>query len=106
MNNAAADGTDITVILNDNKMSIAENVGALATYLAKLRVQPMYQFAEHTAKGMLAGLPMGSGILSKAAQGAKRAATHFATPEHTGLLFEEMGFSYIGPVDGHNVEAL
>jgi len=106
MNNAADDGTNITVVLNDNEMSIAENVGALATYLAKLRVQPMYQFTEHTAKAMIAGLPIGGGILNKAAQGAKRAATHFATPQHTGLLFEEMGFQYIGPVDGHNVEAL
>ena len=106
LNNAADDGTNITVVLNDNEMSIAENVGALATYLAKLRVQPMYQFTEHTAKAMIAGLPLGSGLIGKAAQGAKRAATHFATPGHTGLLFEEMGFKYIGPVDGHNVEAL
>lgn len=106
MNNAADDGTDITIVLNDNEMSIAENVGALATYLSKLRMQPMYQFTEHTAKAMIAGLPLGSGLLNKAAQGAKRAATHFATPEHTGLLFEEMGFKYLGPVDGHNVEAL
>ncbi|MGO8673614.1 MAG: 1-deoxy-D-xylulose-5-phosphate synthase [Capsulimonadaceae bacterium] len=106
MNNAADDGTDITIVLNDNEMSIAENVGALATYLSKLRLNSMYQVVEHTAKGVIAGLPHGGGILGKAAQGAKRAATHFATPEHTGLLFEEMGFQYIGPVDGHNVEYL
>jgi 1-deoxy-D-xylulose-5-phosphate synthase len=106
MNNAAADGTDITVILNDNEMSIAENVGALATYLAKLRMQPLYQFAENTAKGVIKGLPVGSGPMYKAAKAAKHTATHFATPAHTGLLFEEMGFTYIGPVDGHNIEAL
>ncbi|MBV9851963.1 MAG: 1-deoxy-D-xylulose-5-phosphate synthase [Armatimonadetes bacterium] len=106
MNNAAADGTDITVVLNDNEMSIAENVGALATYLAKLRMQPLYQAAENTAKGMIRGLPVGSEQVYKAAQAAKHAATHFATPPHTGLLFEEMGFTYIGPVDGHNVESL
>ncbi len=106
MNNAAADGTDITVVLNDNEMSIAENVGALATYLAKLRMQPLYQFAETTAKGVIKGLPVGSGPMYKAAKAAKHTATHFATPAHTGLLFEEMGFTYIGPVDGHNIEAL
>ena len=106
LNNAAADGTDITVVLNDNEMSIAENVGALATYLAKLRMQPMYQAAENTAKGMIRGLPVGSEQVYKAAKAAKHTATHFATPAHTGLLFEEMGFTYIGPVDGHNIESL
>lgn len=106
LNNAADDGTNITVVLNDNEMSIAENVGALATYLAKLRMQPLYQSAENTAKGMIQALPMGSRTAYKAAKAAKHTATHFATPSHTGLLFEEMGFTYIGPVDGHNVEAL
>ncbi|MCW3058846.1 MAG: dxs [Capsulimonas sp.] len=106
MNNAADDGTNITVILNDNEMSIAENVGALATYLSKLRMEPMYQFAESTAKGVIKGLPIGGGLITKAARAAKHTATHFATPAHTGLLFEEMGFHYIGPIDGHNVEAL
>ena len=106
LNNAAADGTDITVVLNDNEMSIAENVGALATYLARLRMQPMYQAAENTAKGMIRGLPVGSEQVYKAAKAAKHTATHFATPAHTGLLFEEMGFTYIGPVDGHNIEGL
>ena len=106
LNNAADGDTDITIVLNDNEMSIAENVGALATYLGKLRMQPMYQAAENTAKEMIRGLPLGSRLATKAAQGAKRAATHFATPAHTGLLFEEMGFTYIGPVDGHNLDAL
>jgi len=106
LNNAADDGTDITVVLNDNEMSIAENVGALATYLAKLRMEPLYQASEHTAKRMIAGLPLGSGLMKKAAKAAKHAATHFATPAHKGLLFEEMGFTYIGPIDGHNLENL
>ncbi len=106
LNNAADDGTDITIVLNDNEMSIAGNVGALATYLSKLRMEPLYQAGENTAKRMLAGLPVGSGLMTKAAKAAKHTATHFATPAHTGLLFEEMGFTYIGPVDGHNVETL
>ena len=106
LNNAADDGTNITIVLNDNEMSIAGNVGALATYLSKLRMEPLYQAGENTAKRMLAGLPVGSGLMTKAAKAAKHTATHFATPAHTGLLFEEMGFTYIGPVDGHNVETL
>ncbi len=106
LNNAADDGTDITIILNDNEMSIAENVGALASYLAKLRMEPLYQAGEHTAKRVIAGLPVGSRIMKKAAVAAKHTATHFATPAHTGLLFEEMGFTYIGPIDGHNLDNL
>lgn len=106
LNNAAHVGTDITIILNDNEMSIAENVGALATYLAKLRMEPVYQMAEETVKGVLKGLPVGSTIMTKAGRAAKHAATHWATPDHTGLLFEEMGLTYIGPVDGHNIDAL
>ena len=106
LNNAADDGTDITIVLNDNEMSIAENVGALATYLAKLRMEPLYQASENTAKRMIAGMPVGSGIMKKAVKAAKHTATHFATPAHKGLLFEEMGFTYIGPIDGHNLDNL
>jgi 1-deoxy-D-xylulose-5-phosphate synthase len=106
LNNAAASKTDITIILNDNEMSIAENVGALATYLAKLRMQPTYQRAEMTARGMIEGLPIGSHLAMRAARGIKHAVTHFVTPEHTGLFFEEMGLTYIGPIDGHNIESL
>jgi len=106
LNNAADDGTDITIVLNDNEMSIAENVGALASYLAKLRMEPLYQAGENTAKRVIAGLPVGSRIMKKAAIAAKHTATHFATPAHTGLLFEEMGFTYIGPIDGHNLDNL
>jgi 1-deoxy-D-xylulose-5-phosphate synthase len=106
LNNAAVSNTDITVVLNDNEMSIAENVGALATYLAKLRMQPTYQRAEHTARGMIEGLPIGRALAMRAAKGIKHAATYFATPEHTGLLFEEMGLTYIGPIDGHNIAQL
>ena len=106
LNNAADDDTDITIVLNDNEMSIAENVGALATYLAKLRMEPLYQAGENTAKRMIAGMPVGSRLINKAAKAAKHTATHFATPAHKGLLFEEMGFTYIGPIDGHNLENL
>ena len=80
--NAADDGTDITVILNDNEMSIAENVGALATYLSKLRMEPLYQAGENTAKRMIAQMPVGSELMKKAAKAAKHTATHFATPAH------------------------
>jgi 1-deoxy-D-xylulose-5-phosphate synthase len=102
MLNAAQLRTDITVVLNDNKMSIAENVGAISTYLAKLRLQPLYQRVESGVKRSLNK----QGLLYKTAAGAKHAATHFVAPANTGLFFEEIGFQYIGPLDGHDTEFL
>lgn len=94
--------TDMVVVLNDNKMSIAENVGAMATYLAKLRLNQVYQRVERKVKKSLAP----ESLLYKTAAGAKHAATHFTSPANTGLLFEELGFQYIGPLDGHDIDFL
>jgi 1-deoxy-D-xylulose-5-phosphate synthase len=94
--------TDMIVVLNDNTMSIAENVGALSTYLAKLRLYPPYQKAEDLVKKTLPK----DGLLYRAAAGAKHAATHFTAPANTGLFFEELGFQYIGPLDGHDTDFL
>lgn len=91
--------TNMIVVLNDNEMSIAENVGALATYLAKLRLMPNYQKLEDVVKKTLPK----DGLLYRTASGAKHAATHFTSPANTGLFFEELGFQYIGPIDGHDV---
>jgi len=92
----------MTVVLNDNKMSIAENVGALATYLAKLRLSTVYQRVESRVKRTLPR----DGLLYKTASGAKHAATHFTAPANTGVFFEELGFQYIGPLDGHDIDFL
>ncbi|WP_395140889.1 1-deoxy-D-xylulose-5-phosphate synthase [Armatimonas sp.] len=94
--------TKMLVVLNDNEMSIAENVGALATYLAKLRLMPTYQKVESTVKRSLNK----DGLLYRTAAGAKHAATHFAAPANTGIFFEELGFQYIGPIDGHDTDFL
>ena len=94
--------TNMVVVLNDNEMSIAENVGALATYLAKLRLMPMYQKVESKVKRTLPK----DGLLYRTASGAKHAATHFTAPANTGIFFEELGFQYIGPLDGHDTEFL
>ncbi|MCL6475761.1 MAG: 1-deoxy-D-xylulose-5-phosphate synthase [Firmicutes bacterium] len=106
LNNAAEAKTDLTVVLNDNEMSIAENVGALATFLSRLRAQPWYQRAEHRAKEVLEGLPGRARILAKHARGLKHGITHIVAPENTGAIFEEMGFEYIGPLDGHDIDLL
>lgn len=106
LNNASEANTDLTVVLNDNEMSIAENVGALATFLSRLRAQPWYQRAEHRAKEVLEGLPGKARILAKHARGLKHSITHIVAPENTGAIFEEMGFEYIGPLDGHDIDLL
>jgi len=103
LNNAAQLGTDITVVLNDNKMSIAENVGALSTHLARLRSRPWFQEMEGRAKAAVERLPS---PISRAAAGIHHAITHYVAPEDTGAIFEEMGFEYIGPIDGHDMDVL
>lgn len=106
LNNAGEANTDLTVVLNDNEMSIAENVGALATFLSRLRSQPWYQHVEHRAKEVLEGLPGRARLLAKHAKGLKHGITHIIAPENTGAIFEEMGFEYIGPLDGHDIGLL
>lgn len=106
LNNTVEARTDLTVVLNDNEMSIAENVGALAIYLSKLRAQPWYQQVEHRAKEVLEGLPGKARLLAKHARGLKHGITHIIAPENRGAIFEEMGFEYIGPLDGHNIDLL
>ncbi len=103
LNNAAQLHTDITVVLNDNKMSIAENVGALSTHLARLRARPWFQRLEGQARAAVEKLPQ---PIARAAEGLQHAVTHYVAPEDTGAIFEEMGFKYIGPIDGHNLDIL
>jgi 1-deoxy-D-xylulose-5-phosphate synthase len=106
LNNAGHSGRNFTVVLNDNEMSIAPNVGALCQYLAKVRSSGFYQRMEKATKSTLRHLPAGE-LASRAVGGAfKHSITHLFAPDHTGLIFEEMGFEYIGPVDGHNLPLL
>ncbi len=108
LHNAGHSGRNFTVILNDNEMSIAESVGGLATYLAKLRVSPLYQTAEAQARSLLKKVPGTPGrALSKAAGSMlKHNLTHFVSSNHSGVVFEELGFQYIGPVDGHDLDLM
>jgi 1-deoxy-D-xylulose-5-phosphate synthase len=106
LNNAGHSGRNFTVVLNDNEMSIAPNVGALCQYLSKIRSSGIYQRMEKATKSTLRHLPAGE-LASRAVGGAfKHSLTHLLAPDHTGLIFEEMGFEYIGPVDGHNLPLL
>ncbi len=106
LNNAGHLRSNLVVVLNDNEMSIAPNVGSIASYLSVLRSQPLANFAREKAKGMLGHVPFG-GTAKKALATAEVAAMRFVSPaEKTAVIFEELGFRYMGPVDGHNLDAL
>ena len=91
---------NLIVILNDNKMSISKNVGEMANYLTKLRTDPKYFHAKAHMETVLERIPVvGSGVV-RALQGGKQLIRRGI---YHSTMFEEMGFQYIGPVDGHNV---
>ncbi|MDF2618784.1 MAG: deoxyxylulose-5-phosphate synthase [Xanthobacteraceae bacterium] len=100
MNNAGAMDSRLIVILNDNDMSIAPPVGAMSAYLARLISGPTYRTLRETAKQLTRGLPR---FLGKKAAQAEEFARGFWTG---GTLFEELGFYYVGPIDGHNLDHL
>ncbi|MEO6154076.1 MAG: 1-deoxy-D-xylulose-5-phosphate synthase [Croceibacterium sp.] len=100
MNNAAQAGNRLVVILNDNDMSIAPPVGGLSAYLARLVSSPNYLGLRHFAKKAIRRL-------SRRAHDAAQKAEEFARGMAMGgTLFEELGFYYVGPVDGHNLDQL
>jgi 1-deoxy-D-xylulose-5-phosphate synthase len=103
LNHAGALDTDLTVVLNDNRMSIAPNVGALKNYLATLRSRPQLQTLARHAKDVVGRMPE---PITKMASGLRHGITHYLAPEPTGTIFEEIGFEYIGPVDGHDLATL
>ena len=106
LNNAGQLPSNFIVILNDNEMSIAPNVGALASYLSVLRSKPLANFVRERAKGVFEHIPFG-GAARKAFASAEMGAMRFVAPaEKTAVIFEELGFRYMGPVDGHNLDTL
>ena len=100
MNNAGAMNSRLIVILNDNDMSIAPPVGAMSAYLSRLLSSKSYQSLRHIGKEMAKRFPRG---IAKAAQRAEEYARGLVTG---GTLFEELGFYYVGPIDGHNLDHL
>ena len=100
MNNAGHLGKRLFVILNDNEMSIAPPTGALSTYLTRLYTGGPFQELKAAAKGAVSLLP------SPMQEGARRAKEMLKGMAVGGTLFEELGFSYIGPVDGHDLDQL
>ncbi len=100
MNNAGALGTRLIVILNDNDMSIAPPTGAMSAYLSRLISSHSYRSLRHVAKNVASKFPA---PLMRAARNAEKYVRGLAMG---GTLFEELGFYYVGPVDGHNLDQL
>jgi 1-deoxy-D-xylulose-5-phosphate synthase len=103
MNNAGVLKKDLIVVLNDNRMSISPNVGALHTYLTKITSGKLYNHIQSDVWELLGHLPRGGGKARRMARRIKESIKTLVVP---GVIFEELGFRYFGPLDGHNVEFL
>ncbi|MEO1767375.1 1-deoxy-D-xylulose-5-phosphate synthase [Thiobacter aerophilum] len=99
LNNAGASDANILVILNDNEMSISPNVGALTNYLARLLSSRFYTEVRRRGGEVLKAMP-------PIREFARRAEEHFKGMVMPGTLFEEFGFNYVGPIDGHDLDVL
>lgn len=103
LNHAGREKTRIVIVLNDNGMSISSNVGALAQYLARIRTGPAYQRAKGDIERFLRRIPVAGQSVADVCRRIKDSLKYLVVP---GVLFEELGFTYLGPVDGHNVGEL
>ncbi len=103
LNNAGGLHKDLLVILNDNEMSICPRVGALASCLDQARMTHFYQDSKRHVRDLLARVPLVGGVATHALEQIKDGMKAFLTG---GMLFEEMGFRYFGPVDGHDLPSL
>ena len=103
LNNAGRTDTRLIVVLNDNGMSISKNVGALSRHLSMMRAAPAYLGVKADVRQALNRLPLVGRAAGRALERAKNAARYILLP---GVFFEEMGFKYIGPVDGHDLPRL
>jgi len=104
LNNAGHTGRDFIVVLNDNDMSIGPAVGAMNKYLTGVITNPAYNKMRSIVKEILHRTPTAVGeVMEEVAVRLEESAKHLLTP---GLIFEELGFRYVGPVDGHDVDRL
>ncbi len=103
MNHVGESGKHLIVVLNDNEMSIDKNVGAMATYLTRLRTAPSYQKVKRDLEFILKSIPTIGSRLAKTVERMKDGLKFFLLE---GGIFEALGFTYIGPIDGHDIESL
>jgi len=91
---------NLVVVLNDNEWSISKNVGALSTYLTRLTSRPLYRRLESDVWELLGRIPLAGGRAQEIAHRIKESLKNLVVP---GVMFEELGFKYYGPIDGHNL---
>jgi 1-deoxy-D-xylulose-5-phosphate synthase len=103
LNNAGASGRDFVVVLNDNAMSIAPNVGAMAKYLNSVQRNPIYNRLRSAIGMVVDNMPGPLQATSTLVRKWEQSMKSFLTP---GVLFEELGFRYFGPIDGHDIDLL
>ena len=103
LNDAGYSRSKITVILNDNEMSISKNVGGLNMFLSKLRTKKLYTKSNVSAKKIILKIPVVGRPFVRLVQKAKRSIKQLIIPK---MFFEDIGFTYLGPVDGHNIQEL
>lgn len=103
LNHAGHTKTNMIVVLNDNEMAISQNVGAMSSYLSRLRTNPRYDRSKDEIENLLKKIPGIGSKMAKAAEKAKDSLKYLLVP---GMLFEELGFTYLGPIDGHNQMAM
>lgn len=103
LNDAGSSKSKITVILNDNEMSISKNVGGINMLLSKLRAKKLYSRTNIKLKKLISKIPKVGVFLVKSVQRIKRGIKQLIIPK---MYFEDIGFTYLGPVDGHDIEKL
>lgn len=103
LNHMGHDGTKLIVVLNDNEMSISQNVGGLSQYLSKLRTSPNYFKIKHEIQQAIEKVPKVGIPMARSMSKMKASLKQMVVP---GMLFEELGLTYIGVVDGHNMSQL
>lgn len=103
LNDAGSSNADVTVILNDNEMSISKNVGGITCFLSKLRTKRLYTRTNSRIKKFIFKIPRVGKYIVRAIQRAKRGIKQIFIPK---MYYEDIGFTYLGPVDGHDIEKL
>lgn len=103
LNDLGHSKNDLIVILNDNEMSIAQNVGGLSRYLSKIRTQPIYYRVKNDVDSILNKIPAIGKTMAKTLEKAKGTIKYLIMP---GAIFEDIGLTYLGPIDGHNIKDL
>jgi len=103
LNNAGQMKKDITIVLNDNELSISKSVGAISNYLNRVMINPLYNKIREDLQKLLKRVPFFGFKAFRAARKLEEGLKNLLVP---GVLFEELGFRYFGPIDGHNLEQL